>query len=107
MKQTKDLSRLQQLLHQIPRGRVTTYKELAKAMGTKGYRYVGHLLHINPEPDRFPCFKVVKSDGTLGGFATGQKDKIRRLGADGINTRNGSVENFNNILFRFRAPKKG
>lgn len=99
--------RLQLLLLQIPRGRVTTYKELAKAMGTKGYRYVGNLLHRNPDPDRFPCFKVVKFDGSLGGFATGQKDKIRRLKADGVIVRNGAVENFDNLFYRFLSPKKG
>lgn len=101
MKNTEALHRLQQLLLQIPFGRVTTYKELARAMGTKGYRYVGQLLHDNPEPDRFPCFKVVKSDGSLGGFAMGPEDKIRRLRADGIIIRNGSVENFNDRIYRF------
>ena len=97
------LQRLQQLLLQIPKGRVTTYKELAKAMGTKGYRYVGNLLHCNPEPDRFPCFKVVKSDGTLGGFATGPDEKIRRLKADGVEVRNRRIEHFEAKLFSFKT----
>jgi methylated-DNA-[protein]-cysteine S-methyltransferase len=101
MKQGTPLHRLQQLLIQIPRGRVTTYKELARAMGTKGYRYIGQLLHQNPEPDRFPCYKVVQSDGSLGGFATGQKDKIRRLKADGIQVHRHTIKDFDLILFEF------
>jgi methylated-DNA-[protein]-cysteine S-methyltransferase len=103
MKQATDLHRLQQLLLKIPRGKVTTYKELAIAMGTKGYRYVGNLLHSNPEPDRFPCFKVVKSDGTLGGFATGQKDKIRRLKADGVEVKNGQIDHFVDRIYTFES----
>jgi len=95
------LTIVQQLLLQIPRGRVTTYKELAKAMGIKGYRFVGQLLHRNPEPDRFPCYKVVQSDGSLGGFAMGQKEKIRRLRADGVRVKNGKVINFDRILYKF------
>jgi len=91
---------LQQLLLRIPRGRVTTYKELARVMGTRGYRYVGQLLHRNPEPDKYPCYKVVSSDGSLGGFATGQKDKIRRMRADGIEVKNGKIQNFEHLLFR-------
>ncbi len=101
MKNTDALHRLQKLLLRIPHGKVTTYKELAHAMGTKGYRAVGRLLHINPEPDRFPCYKVVGSDGSLGGFVMGPEDKIRRLRADGIIIRNGSVENFNDRIYRF------
>ncbi len=92
---------IQQLLLQIPQGRVTTYKELAQAMGTKGYRYIGQLLHRNPEPDRFPCFKVVKSDGTLGGFAMGTKEKIRRLRSDGISVENGKIASFDKRIFHF------
>jgi O-6-methylguanine DNA methyltransferase len=103
MTNPNDLHRLQQLLLQIPRGRVTTYQELAKAMGTKGCRYIGTLLHRNPEPDRFPCYKVVKSDGTLGGFAMGQAEKIRRLKADGVEVRNGRIEHFEDNRFIFNT----
>ena len=99
--QKTDLHRLQQLLLQIPRGRVATYKELARAMRTKGYRFIGQLLHANSESDKFPCYKVVKSDGLLGGFAMGQKEKIRRLRADGIEVKNGKVIHFQHIIHRF------
>jgi methylated-DNA-[protein]-cysteine S-methyltransferase len=99
---TKDkLKIMQRLLLQIPHGRVTTYKELARAMGTKGYRFIGQLLHQNPKPDRFPCYKVVRSDGSLGGFAKGQKDKIRRLRKEGISVKSGMIVSFEKRIFRF------
>ena len=94
--------KLRELLLQIPKGKVTTYGELARAMGTRGYRFVGQLLHNNPYPDKYPCYKVVKSDGTLGGFALGCKDKIRRLKADGIEVKNGRVVCFEKVLHKFR-----
>ena len=102
MDQGQRLKKLQQLLLQIPKGKVTTYKAIAHAMGTKGYRYVGRLLSKNPEPDKYPCYKVVQSDGKLGGFALGAKDKIRRLKADGIEVRNGKVVNFTHVFYSFR-----
>ncbi len=93
------LRKLQSLLLKIPKGKVTTYKVIAHAMGTKGYRYIGQLLNKNPEPDRYPCFKVVNSDGRLGGFAMGSKDKIRRLKKDGIVISDGKIVNFEKILY--------
>ncbi|MFH1012473.1 MAG: MGMT family protein [Candidatus Peregrinibacteria bacterium] len=88
------LFKLQQLLLCIPRGKVTTYQALAQAMGTRGYRFIGQLLHRNPEPDKYPCYKVVKSDGSLGGFARGAEEKVRRLKADGITVRDGKIVDF-------------
>ncbi len=94
--------KLQELLTQIPKGKVTTYKEIAGAMGTRGYRFVGQLLHKNPYPDKFPCYKVVRSDGSLGGFALGARDKIRRLNGDGIMVRGNKIAGFENVLHKFR-----
>ena len=92
---------LQQLLLQIPQGRITTYKEIAHAMGHKGYRFVGSLLNKNQHPDTYPCYKVVNADGRVGGFALGQKEKIRRLHADGIEIENGKIAAFKNRLHSF------
>lgn len=93
--------RLQRLLLKIPQGRVTTYKALAQAMGMRGYRFIGQLLHQNPEPDLYPCYKVVKSDGSLGGFAQGKTDKIRRLKNDGILLKQGKILHFEQIFYSF------
>ncbi|QQR84291.1 MGMT family protein [Candidatus Peregrinibacteria bacterium] len=90
---------MQELLLTIPKGKVTTYKALASAMGTRGYRYIGQLLNQNPEPEKYPCYKVVKADGSLGGFALGCADKITRLKADGIEVKNDRVLNFEQIFY--------
>ena len=53
----------------IPRGRVTTYKELAKYLGKpKAARAVGNACGANPDAPRVPCHRVVRSDGRLGGY---------------------------------------
>ncbi len=96
-----DLKKLQKLLLKIPKSKVTTYKELAHAMNINGYRYIGKLLNKNPEPDRYPCYKVVMSNGDLGGFAHGCKDKIRRLKEDGVEIRNGKVVDFAKRFYKF------
>ena len=71
-------------------------------MGTKGYRSIGQLLGKNPEPDKYPCYKVVCSNGTLGGYSGGIKNKIQRLTNDGIVIKNGKVFNFESALFKFK-----
>jgi len=95
------LHQLQQILLKIPKGKVSTYKEVAHAMGTKGYRYVGQLLNKNPDPDKYPCYRVVMSNGDLGGFGLGCKDKIRRLKEDGIVIKNMKVVDFKSSFFKF------
>ncbi|MBU0577680.1 MGMT family protein [Patescibacteria group bacterium] len=100
-------NKLQQLLLQIPKGKVTTYKEIAHAMGIKGYRFVGQLLNKNPYPDKYPCYKVVNSDGRIGGYGLGVKEKIRRLETDGVIIENGKVINFKSVLFKFTEELMG
>lgn len=95
------LQKLQHLLSQIPHGKVTTYKEIGRAMGTRGYRYVGQLMNKNPEPDKYPCYKVVCSDGSLGGYSGGIKDKVQRLRNDGIVIKNDIVLNFEKVFHKF------
>lgn len=83
-----------QLLMQVPRGRVTTYGELARALGTKGYRAIGRILHNNPNAPLVPCHRVVKSDGSLGGYAYGTSRKIELLTKEGIQIEGDKVLNF-------------
>lgn len=93
------MEKLQQLLLKVPKGKVTTYKQIGDVMGTKGYRYIGQLLNKNPEPDKYPCYKVVNSDGKLGGFALGCDDKIKRLKKDGIKVENGRIMDFEHKIY--------
>ena len=84
------------LLKKVPKGRVTTYKELAKATKTSP-RAIGQIMRHNKEPDKYPCYKVIKSDGSIGGYCGYVKGKnIRKkillLRRDGIEVRNGKVD---------------
>lgn len=55
----------------VPRGKVVTYKQLADVAGTHA-RVIGGILHRNPDPERYPCHRVIKSDGSIAsGFAFG------------------------------------
>jgi methylated-DNA-[protein]-cysteine S-methyltransferase len=57
------------LTKQIPKGKVTSYSEIAKALGRpKASRAVGQALKRNPYAPHVPCHRVVRSDGGLGGF---------------------------------------
>ena len=78
----------------IPKGRVMTYGQLARAVGRPGAsRAVGNILHRNPDPDRFPCFRIVNSRGMIAEhFGLGPDEQIRRLRADGIQVVNGRVD---------------
>mgnify|MGYP001562689887 CR=1 FL=1 len=57
-------------LLKIPKGRVVTYKELAKIIGRpRSVRAVANAVGANPFPVIIPCHRVVRSDGTLGGYS--------------------------------------
>ena len=61
---------------QIPFGQVRSYAWVAKKIGNpKAVRAVGQALKKNPYPLIVPCHRVIKSDGSLGGYAGGQKMK--------------------------------
>ncbi len=63
----------------IPSGATMTYKEVAVAAGRPGaYRAVGNILNKNYDPS-IPCHRVVRSDGTTGGYNRGGEEKARRL----------------------------
>lgn len=72
--------------YRIPRGKVCTYKTLAKRVGKeKGARAVGNVLANNPFPLIIPCHRVIRSDGQLGGFQGGVNMKRALLENEGIN----------------------
>jgi methylated-DNA-[protein]-cysteine S-methyltransferase len=83
----------------IPKGKISTYKEIAKAAGApKAYRAVGNALNKNPFAPEVPCHRVIKSDGRIGGFAGGTGKKARLLKKEGVILRNTKVKNFNRIF---------
>ena len=96
------------LLKKVPEGRVTTYKILAEALGTRAYRAVGNAMNKNPygilncKGKRIvPCHRVVDSKGHLHGFAHGLKKKAELLEKEGIKIKNNQIVEFGKVLFRF------
>lgn len=99
--------RVWNLMKKIPRGKVTTYKQLARAMNTCAYRAVGNACRNNPYAPSVPCHRVVKTDGHIGGFGgkmSGKniKRKIALLKKEGVRVHNGKIVNFEKALFKFR-----
>lgn len=69
----------------IPPGEVRSYKWVAEKIGApRAYRAVGRVLNRNPYIGMVPCHRVIKSDGTLGGFSKGKTKKKRLLEAEGL-----------------------
>jgi methylated-DNA-[protein]-cysteine S-methyltransferase len=89
------------LLKKIPKGKITTYKEIANALNTKAYRAVGSALNKNPHHIIVPCHRVVNSNGNLGGFGLGAEKKIELLEQEGVKVKEGKIENFKKKLFKF------
>jgi len=72
----------------IPKGEVRSYKWVAKAVGRpKAARAVGNALNKNPYAPIVPCHRVVKSDGSIGGFSKGVGAKKRLLKREGVDYR--------------------
>lgn len=94
-------------LKKIPRGRVTTYKEIAKYLGRpKAARAAGNACGKNPDVPGTPCHRVVKSDGRLGGYAGGVKKKIELLKREGVKVEKGKVKDFKKKIYRFAPLNK-
>jgi methylated-DNA-[protein]-cysteine S-methyltransferase len=74
------------IVSKIPKGKILTYKDVARRAGNfKAARAVGNILNkyylecvANKKPT-IPCHRVIRSDGNLGGYARGKKEKIRLL----------------------------
>ncbi len=89
------------LLRQVPKGKITTYKALAQALNTKAYQAVGTAMNKNPYAPQVPCHRVINSNGEVGGFASGTKNKIAFLKKEGIPIKFGKVQNVKKYLYKF------
>lgn len=91
------VQRVHRLVAQVPKGKVTTYKDVAHALGTGAYRAVGQAMRKSPGMPTVPCHRVIASDGTLGGFF-GERDghaverKAAMLRAEGITITDEKVD---------------
>lgn len=80
-------------LKRIPKGKVTTYGQIAKFLGKPGAsRAVGNALNRNPHAPKVPCHRVVTSVGLIGGYAFGPQKKIEILKKEGIVVEKGKVD---------------
>jgi methylated-DNA-[protein]-cysteine S-methyltransferase len=88
-------------LKQVPKGKVTTYGDIAQRCKTSP-RAIGAAMRSNPYAPQVPCHRVVASDGTIGGFC-GQrsgkkiKEKSALLKEEGVDVRNGNIVDFKRV----------
>ena len=68
-------------IKKIPRGETLSYKQIALTIGRpKSSRAVANACGKNPYPIIIPCHRVVKSNGSLGGYSgKGGRNKKREL----------------------------
>ena len=75
---TKFQLKVWKYLKTIPEGQIRTYSEVAKAIKKpKAVRAVANAIGKNPYAPKIPCHRVIRSDGSLGGYS----------GTGGINTK--------------------
>lgn len=80
-------------MSKIPVGRVLTYADIAKKAGSpRAVRAVGNILNKNTDFERVPCHRVVRSDGSVGGYVKGGAAKVRKLLSEGVVIEKGKVD---------------
>lgn len=95
MKQKESaFDKIYEVVRQIPKGTVATYGQVAALAGNKRWaRVVGYALHVNPDPENIPCYRVVTKEGCVSeAFAFGGENRqVELLKADGVRFRDGHV----------------
>jgi len=84
-------NKVRKALKKIKKGKVKTDKEIAITINRpKAARAVANACAKNPYAPKVPCHRVIKSDGTLGGFSSpgGTKTKKKMLGREGFSLKN-------------------
>lgn len=72
---------------------MSTYKEIGKKLGNPNLaRVVGNVLNENPYAPRVTCHCVVRSDGNIGDFARGAREKTKFLALEGVRAVNGKID---------------
>ena len=89
----------------VPKGKVSTYSEIARYMDCKAYRAVGQALSRNPFAPDIPCHRIVSSDGSLTGYSSdsGLEEKEQLLMGEGVTVQRGKVD-LNKYMFRISQP---
>ncbi len=89
--------RILEKTREIPYGEFTSYRDLARALDlARASRSVGQALKANPVPIFLPCHRVIRSDGTLGGYAGSAAHNLQRkvtlLELEGATIKNGTMK---------------
>ena len=87
LKGTKFQIKVWNYLKKIPKGETRTYLQVAKAIGKpKAHRAVANAVGKNPYPPKIPCHRVIRSDGSLGGYSGkgGIKKKLKLLRSEKV-----------------------
>ena len=91
------------ILAEVPKGKVTTYGDLAKELARRdpswspgASRAVGTTMRNNPCGPQIPCHRVIKSDGAVGNFRGGAEgavdEKIGMLRDEGVTILDGKID---------------
>jgi deoxyribonuclease V len=103
------IAELKRLLSQVPAGRVTTYGDLADALGLRtAARWVGEFLREHDHAPACACHRVVRKGGELGLYLRDRTpaEKTARLEQEGVEIEDGAVSNFEELVFRdFQTSK--
>ncbi|MCX7765474.1 MAG: methylated-DNA--[protein]-cysteine S-methyltransferase [Candidatus Sumerlaeia bacterium] len=76
----------------IPYGQIRSYAWVAmKAGSPQSVRAVGQAMRLNPVPPIIPCHRVIRTDGSLGGYSAGLHWKIKLLELEGITVRRNKI----------------
>ena len=87
LKGTKFQIKVWNYLKKIPKGKTRTYLQVAKAIGKpKAHRAVANAVGKNPYPPKIPCHRVIRSDGSLGGYSGkgGIRTKLKLLRSEKV-----------------------
>ena len=95
MEEPNTFEKIYEVVRRIPKGTVATYGQIAALAGNiRWSRVVGYALHVNPDPENIPCYRVVNRNGEVSpAFAFGGKNRqVELLEADGIPCPDGRVD---------------
>ena len=90
-------------ISRIPRGRVSTYKLVAQAIGCGAPRAVGQALKVNPFAPKVPCHRVIASDLRIGGFqgktgGAAVRRKLALLAGEGVRFGKGRLSEAGRVI---------
>jgi len=84
--------RVWEQVRRVPYGEVRSYKWVGTRVSCRGYRAIGKILSCNPFPILVPCHRIIREDGSLGGYSQGLKVKEELLRMEGVTLGRENIE---------------